>query len=247
MNIIDVLRLDLKDLGEEYDKVASVLMKLGLSEYEARLFVAAVIRSFGTADELAELSMVPRTSAYKALQALEEKDFVTSSSGRPTIYHPVDLNEIRSRVQNELNDVFDKLASVKGLLSEKGTPELVYTIVGKKRIMSKIGEMVEAAKRRILISSPLMKEIRLEHNQRFKEAMKRGVEVIIISESMVKLPDATRIIRKKNLMATDVIIDSSMAIMASPELDLCGYSDNPFLASHLENFIMDSLEKADVV
>ena len=246
MNILDVLRLDLKDLEKEYEKLAAVLEKLGLGSYEARLFVAAVVKGYGSADELAELSMVPRTSAYKALQSLEEKKFVSSSPGRPAIFHPVELDDIKSRVQSELDDAFDKLGSVKGLLSEKGTPELVYTMAGKKRIMAKIGEMLDGAKVRFLISSPMMKEIRSEHQQRFKEAVKRGVEVIIISEPMVKLPEATRVFRKKDLMATDVITDGEMAIIASPDLDLCGYSDNPFIASHLEHFIMDSIDLDNV-
>lgn len=247
MNIIDVLRLDLKDIETEYRKIAAVLQKLGLSEYEARLYVAAVVKSHGTADELAELSMVPRTSAYKALQSLEEKRFVTSSPGRPTIFHPVELAELHARVTAELDDVFEKLSSVRGLLSEKGTPELVYTISGKKRIMAKIGEMLDGAKKSFLISSPMMKEIRSEHQQKFKDATKRGVKIIIISEPMVKLPEGAEVYRKKDLMATDVITDGEMAIIASPGLDLCGYSDNPFIASHLEHFIMSSIRTADVV
>jgi HTH-type transcriptional regulator, sugar sensing transcriptional regulator len=177
---------------------------------------------------------------------LEEKFFITSSPGRPTIYHPMDLDEVHKRINEELDDTFEKLASVRGLLSEKGTPELVYTIVGKKRVMAKIGEMLDAAKGRILISSPLMKEIRSEHQQRFKEAMKRGVEVIIIAEPLVKLPEVTRSFRKKDLMATDVIIDGEIAMIASPDLDLCGYSDNPFIASHLEHFISASIPAEDV-
>lgn len=247
MNIVDILRLDIKDLELEYRNIASVLEKLGLSDYESRLFVAAVIKGHGTADDLSELSMVPRTSAYKALQALEEKGFVTSSTGRPTIHHPSDLNMLRKRIIAELDETFDKLTTVKGLLSEKGTPELVYTITGKKRVMAKIGEMMDSSKRRLLISSPMMKEIRTEHGHRFKEALKRGVEIIIISEPLVKLPDATSVYRKNDLIATDVISDAETAMIASPGLDLCGYSDNPFIAEHLETFILMSISgKADV-
>lgn len=243
MNIIDVLRLDINEIETEYRKIASVLEKIGLTEYESRLFVATVIRSHGTADELAELSMVPRTSAYKALQALESKGLVVSSVGRPTVFHHKDLDELKRGIIEELEEAFDKLRTVKGLLSEKGTPELVYTIVGKKRIMTKIGEMLDAAKLSIVISSPKMKEIRAEHGHKFKEAMKRGVKIIIICEPMVKVPEATEVYRKKDLLATDVISDARTAMMASPDMDLCGFSDNPFLAQHLEHFILASVPK----
>ncbi|QLH75433.1 MAG: TrmB family transcriptional regulator [Methanomassiliicoccales archaeon] len=243
MNILEVLNLDLGEIEREYRKIASVLRNIGMTEYEARLLVATVAKTHGSADELAELSMVPRTSAYKALQALEKKGLVFSTKGRPTIYHAVDIEEMRRKYLSELNETFNKLNSIKGLLSEKGTPELVYTIAGKARVMTKIGEMIDTAMKRIVISSPMMKEIRIEHGKRFSEAIKRGVEIIIISEPMVKLPEATRVYRKNDLLATDIIIDVSMAIIASPGLDLCGFSDNPFIAKHLETFILNSLPK----
>jgi hypothetical protein len=71
------------------------------------------------------------------------------------------------------------------------------------------------------------------------------VEIILVSEPMVKLPEATKVYRKNDLMATDVIIDARIGMMASHDLVLCGYSDNPFIATHLEKFIMDSIPKKD--
>lgn len=247
MNILELLNLDMKEIEDEYRKIASVLRNIGLSDYESRVFVAIVIKSHGSADELAELSSIPRTSAYKALQSLEEKGLITSSHGRPTMYHPVELEMVRNKYVSEMNDMFSKLNSVKGLLSEKGNPELVYTIAGRDRVMAKIGDMIDTATISILMSSPMMKDLRVEHGQKFKEAIKRGVEIILISEPMVKLPEATKVYRKGDLFATDIIIDAKMALMASHNLDLCGYSDNPFIATHLETFILDSLANLEPI
>ncbi|MCE5295751.1 MAG: TrmB family transcriptional regulator [Euryarchaeota archaeon] len=245
MNILELLNLDVGGIENEYQKIASVLKNLGLSKYESRIFVAIVVKSHGSADELAEQSSIPRTSAYKALLSLETKGLIISTHGRPTIYHHVDLDEIRRKYIAELNDTFNKLNSVKGLFSEKGTPELVYTIAGRARVMAKIGEMIDSATKSILISSPMMKDLRTEHGHRFKEAKNRDVEIILVSEPMVKLPEATKVYRKNDLMATDVIIDAKIGMMASQDLVLCGYSDNPFIATHLEKFIMDSISKKD--
>ena len=174
MNLMDILRLDLKDLEAEYRKLASVLEKLGLSDYEARAYVALVVKNHATADELADISMLPRTSVYKALKTLEEKKYVTSTVGRQTTYHPVSVEEIRARTITELNEMFDKLASIKGMLSEKGTPQLVYTIIDKKRVMAKIGEMIESAKRTIMISTPVISEIRSVHGQKSRTPLIEG-------------------------------------------------------------------------
>jgi hypothetical protein len=34
-------------------------------------------------------------------------------------------------------------------------------------------------------------------------------------------------------------------MIASPDLSLCGYSDNPFIASHLDNFMRIVIDKLD--
>ena len=48
---------------------------------------------------------------------------------------------------------------------------------------------------------------------------------------------STEVHRKSDLLATDLISDSEMAMIASPDLELCGFSDNPFIAEHLERFM----------
>jgi sugar-specific transcriptional regulator TrmB len=244
MNLIDLLRLDIGDIEKEYRRIASSLEKLGLSEYEARSFVALVLRNHGTAEEVAELAMMPRTSAYKALDSLVEKGFATSVSGRPTTYHPKPLEEVRDRAIAEFNEVFDRLASVRGLLSEKGNPQLIYTIIGEKRVLAKIGEMIEASKKSIIISTPVLPQIRSLHAKRFKEAASRGVVISVVVEPNVKVPFPAEVHRRTGLLATDMIVDGQEALIASPDLDMCGYSDSPFLAGHLESFMQLALQKA---
>ena len=237
MNIIDVLRLDINDVEREFEQIASALGNIGLSKYESRVYVALILRTHGTAEEVAELAMIPRTSAYKALMSLKDKRFVEEVGGRPTMYHPVPIEEIQARVLAEINAAFSKLNSVKGLLSEKGTPELVYTINGRKKVLDKIGEMLESSKKTFMISSPKMQEVRAEHSKLFKEAVARGVRITIITEPAVKVPPASEVYRRRKLIATDVISDGTHAMIASEDLDLCGFSDNPLIAAHLENFL----------
>ena len=58
MNIVDVLRLDIGDIEKEFAQIASVLGNLGLSNYEARAYVALILRTHATAEEVAELAMI---------------------------------------------------------------------------------------------------------------------------------------------------------------------------------------------
>ncbi|MGD1059982.1 MAG: helix-turn-helix domain-containing protein [Methanomassiliicoccales archaeon] len=245
MNLIDILNLDTVPLTEEYGKIAAALRKIGLSEYEAKAYIAMIARSHATADEVADLSQIPRTSAYKALQGLKDKGLVTVTDGRPAVFHALPVDEAREKVIDDVKEMFDKLRMLQGVLTEKGTPQLVYTIAGKKNVLAKIGQMIDSAVESFVISTPVMSEIRSEHAQRFKDAARRGVELVIIAEPMVKLPDHTKAYRKKDMLATDVIADGKTAMIASPDLSLCGYSDNPFIASHLESIIRQTIERLD--
>ncbi len=245
MNLIDLLDLDVGSLTEEYGKIAASLRKIGLSDYEARALVSIIAKSHGTADEVAELARIPRTSAYKALQGLKDKGLVTMTDGRPAVFHALPVEEAQQIVLADINETFEKLKMLQGLLTERGTPQLVYTISGKKKVSVKIGEMLDSATKSFIISTPVMSEIRAEHAQRFREAVRRGVEVVIIAEPMVKLPDHSKAYRKKDMLATDVIADGKSAMIASPDLSLCGFSDNPFIASHLENIIRQTIDSLD--
>jgi len=42
---------------------------------------------------------------------------------------------------------------------------------------------------------------------------------------------------RKGLIATDIIADGERALLASPDLSACGFTDNAALAAHLESFL----------
>lgn len=245
MDLIDVLRLDLKGIDEEYREISAVLRKIGLSDYETKAYVSLIVQQHATADEVASMAEIPRTSAYKALQSLKEKGFVDMSEGRPVMFHSLPTEDIKGRILEDIKNAFNKLESVRGMLSEKGTPQLVFTISSRERVLSKIGDILEASRQRFLISTSQMQAVRAAHSQRFKDAVKRGVEVLVVAEPFVKVPACTRVHRKTDLIATDVIGDGEMALIAAPDLSICGFSDNPFLTRHLEGFMMTVLEKTD--
>jgi hypothetical protein len=69
--------------------------------------------------------------------------------------------------------------------------------------------------------------------------------VTIITSPFVKAPRGVRIVRRKALIATDVISDGKTALLAAPDLSACGYTDNEALSKHLEDFLRIMSESAD--
>lgn len=228
---------------EMEDMIAS-LKKMGLSDYEAKAYIALIRRSYGSAEDVSDVAGIPRTSAYKVLESLQKKSFVNTRGGRPAVFHPVPPLEIKDRITAELERTFENLDLMRGSLTEKGTPQLVYTIVGKEKVLAKIGDLLDQAKETFFLSSPELLEINTAFATRFSNAIKRGVFITVVAEPSARIPEATEVFRKKDLLATDVVIDSEVALMASPDLSICGFTDNSFLAAHLENFFQMSLDKS---
>lgn len=225
------------DLEKESGAVSKTLESIGLSSYEARGYVALVAHGYGSAETIAETAKIPRTSAYKVLQSLCSKGFAISARGRPTIFKPESPAKIKEKVIERLSESFDKLDLIHEILREKGEPQLVYTITGKARLLEKVGELLDRATESFIVATPSFYEIRERLTKKLENAIDRGVRVTIITEPMQKVPEGSTVYWRKGLLATDIIADGERALLASPDLSACGFTDNAALAAHLESFL----------
>ncbi len=225
------------DLEQEFERATKTLESIGLSGYEARGYIALVAHGYGSAETIAETARIPRTSAYKVLQSLCQKGFAISTRGRPTIFKPEAPSKVKGRVIDHLEDTFAKLDLLHEVLRSKGEPQLVYTIVTKTRVLEKIGELIDQSSETCIISTPTFSEIRENVGKKIEQAIARGIRFTIITEPGQKIPEGAGVVNRKGLIATDVIVDGSAALIAAPDLSACGYTDNASLSRHLENFL----------
>ena len=244
-SVMAKLGRDADELMEEYLQVAGTLGKLGLNEYESRAYVALVVLGSASPSLVSELGQIPRTSAYRVLEGLVKRGFAREKEGRPRSFVPVPPSELAEKFVAEVEDAFGKLDTVKDLLSERGVPQLVYTIMGRERVLDKIGEMVDKAETTFVISSPSFPDVRRRLGKRFSAAASRGVAVTVITKPFVKVPKAFTAVRRTSLIATDVISDGNAALLASSDLSACGYTDNATLAGHLADFLRIMSERGD--
>ncbi len=240
-NLLGISGFDPLEIEEEHDRMINLLSNLGLSEYEARAYVALVALKEGTAEDLSNISKVPRTSIYKVMRGLEGRDLVIKRPTKPIRYTVNNLEAVEEQIVSDIREGFSLLRQVEGLLSEKGTPAVIFTISGRNRIIDKIGELIDAAERSIFLASPDMKALRLEHGDRLTEALGRGVEIILVMEPFIKSPDCTEAYRREGMMVTDLIVDEKATLIATPDLELCGFIDNPFITSHFNTILRSSL------
>ncbi|UCE38563.1 MAG: TrmB family transcriptional regulator [Thermoplasmata archaeon] len=226
-----------EELEKEFKSVSGKLESLGLSAYESKAYIALVAHGYGNAELIAKTAQIPRTSAYSVLKSLESKGFAIATTGRPVIYKPEPPSKIFEKVKDELEETFQKLELIHEILRERGEPQLVYTITGKDKVTEKIGELLDKSTSNFIISTPVVSEIRDKLQKKIENAIKRGIDVTIITEAGQKVPKNVKVVRREGLIATDVISDETTALIASPDLNACGYIENAQLARHLAQFL----------
>ena len=227
----------LSGLLERIGELSTELEKVGLTNYESRSYLAAVFLGGGKAEEIAEISLVPRTSAYKALESLSERGFVEKSKDRPMRFEPADPISLFGRLRGDLEGTFEEIAKIQESQASRGIPQMIYTLNEKDRVLRKIGEMIDRAVHRFILSSPNISIIRRYHSRSFERGVDRGVEIFVIAPPFVRIPRCTKAVRRRSLIATDVVMDGEEALIASPDLAACGFTDNVLLAGHLEGFL----------
>lgn len=233
------------EMMKEFHSLVKRLERLGLSSYEARAYIALVVIKKGSADNISRVAKIPRTSAYKVLESLKERGFVQSSGNRPTLYTAEAPEKLSVSIMKEVEGLFDRISFLRDMVEFRGIPQLVYTLTGEESVMEKVAEILDMAERRVIISTPAIGDIRKKLKRKIAGALKRGVEVVIITSPLLKTPPNTTVVRRKGIIATDVVADGKIALLAAPDLSACGYTDDPSLALHLERFLEIMMESGN--
>ncbi len=226
-----------EELYTEFRLLADKLAVLGLSQYEARAYIALIAHGYGNADVVATTAQIPRTSSYKVLQSLEAKRFAIGTQGRPKIFKPEPPKNVYERFKADLEETFEKLSLLHEIVYDRGLPQLIYTIAGKEKVIEKIGELLDKSTRSFMICTPAFSSIRDKLHKKFQSALSRGVSITIVTSPTQGRPDYAKVAHRDGLLATDVIADYEQALIAAPDLSACGYTDNELLAKHLQDFI----------
>lgn len=108
------------------ESLVESLKKLGLTEYEAKVYAALVGLGEATAREVHEASEVPRTRIYDVLRDLADKGFVEFIQGSPTYYRVVEPETVLEILRKELLDAID--------ISEKELKKLDLEVQGSSSI-----------------------------------------------------------------------------------------------------------------
>src|SRR2546427_9573065 len=119
--------LPVKVLAADEFSVQS-LMKLGLTEYEARIYVVLVKMGPRNASEISFLGKVPRPKTYGAIRGLESKGLLRIVPGKPERYMAVSPNDVLVPLVDKLNkETTECVNVVENLAMAFESSKYVYT------------------------------------------------------------------------------------------------------------------------
>lgn len=137
--------------------IAESLKSLGLTKYEALVYIALLKVSGATATEIHEISGVPRASVYPVLHRLLQKNLVAVSHTTPKRFASVPPDE---GIENLLKSIESDAEGAKKVLNtifhdrhrqQKGEQELIWSIYGTENIRTRILDLIGNAQSSIRI------------------------------------------------------------------------------------------------
>ena len=149
-------------------KLVENVKNLGLNSYEAKIWLALLLKGVATSGELSDITKVPRSRSYDVLESLESKGFVIMKLGKPIKYIAVQPAEVIERLKSKIKKETEQKAKLLDefkntelyqellMLHDKGIQkvdafDLSTIIKGRKALFQKIGEMISNANNIIVV------------------------------------------------------------------------------------------------
>lgn len=131
-------------------KILSRLETMGLSNYEARAYLAALNQPPMTGYKLSKLSGVPRSRIYETIERLISKGLLVYQSGKKNFIAPLDSKTFLGRIERENSE------NVKYLrdhlpIAQKQETEGVWNITGREQIFETVRDMILNARKTVYI------------------------------------------------------------------------------------------------
>lgn len=159
--------------------------RLGLTSYEARVFIALQQLGSGTARDVASVADVPRSQVYSVAESLADRGLLEMQQSSPIRYRPVNLEEarsiLRSRFESEQERAFDYVERVREEPGGEEEQEDIWTVRGRARIDDRVVDLCSRAEDRIIFGARLPPLVTDEIEQLLESSAEEGLEVTAVS------------------------------------------------------------------
>ncbi|OLZ40618.1 TrmB family transcriptional regulator [Natrinema saccharevitans] len=160
---------------------------LGLTSYEAKVFIALHRLGAGTARDVADVTDVPRSQVYSVAESLEERGLLEVQQSNPIRYRPVGVDTaretLRTQFEREQDRAFEYVETVKNEPSCEETQEDIWTVRGHDRVTDRAVDLISAAEDRVLFGTRLPELVTDSIERTLVDRATAGVTVVVVSRT----------------------------------------------------------------
>jgi sugar-specific transcriptional regulator TrmB len=184
------------------------LTELGLTNNQAKIYLALLQAGPATANELAKNSKISRPDIYRIIPFLQKKGLVEKLMTKPSSFQAIPATYVlptllknKTTEQSQLKKkTEDLLSDLKNNHAKKETQRVkteFILIPGKKVVVQRLKEAIETAQTSVsaVTSKKRFSAAILEFAKTYETVLKRGVKIRIVTEYHVADTAASRIVQ----------------------------------------------------
>lgn len=137
----------------EVKEAIEALEELGLTEYEARCFVALTQLPHGTAKEIGQVADIPRSRVYETMDRLQKKGLVEVHETDPRMYQSVSINTAIQILRKQYESYFDTVEQALQQLEPtyKEAQQGVWAINTHEQVTGRVVDLITDSRDEILL------------------------------------------------------------------------------------------------
>ncbi len=223
-------------------RASFTLRELGFGAHETAVILALNQLDSASVADLSSETGIHHANLYTVLDTLVGKSLVVLIDGRPKRYQFAPLSHIQEMFSMKMEQLLHDLKILQQSRESRTIQStLIYTIRGSVDVLAKMHAMVNRAEETIFLVTPDIENLGIMMFEALKDAQNRGVKI----KAILGKEPALRELKiqyhiKRDTLAVDLFIDSIEALIAMPDLSICGFSDNPLISMQFEGFLQQS-------
>ncbi|MFW9920352.1 MAG: TrmB family transcriptional regulator [Candidatus Thorarchaeota archaeon] len=227
-------------------RVTEVLRDLGYGVHETSVIIALNQLTSATVSDLHNATGIHHANLYSVLDGLISQGLVVSNEGRPREYQFTPLNHLEDVLTTKVSQLIEGLRRIQEERVSQGIiPALIYTIRGNQDVLAKVLSMINRAEERILLVGPSIEAFGDAVILALEDAISRGVKIRAIFGVPMKSTKAKIQQRiKEDTLAINLVADGKEAMIAIPDLSVCGWADNALISLQFEGFLEQTWNNA---
>ena len=129
------------------------LEALGLTEYEARCFVALSELPHGTAREIGQVADIPRSRVYETMERLQDRGLVELHEAEPRAYQGVTVDTAMDLLRSEYDSYFDTVEQSLRQLepSYKKSEQAVWALNTHEQVTGRAVDILDDAEEEVVL------------------------------------------------------------------------------------------------